>query len=99
MSLNALYNDILCAFSNDHIVKEPFILACSHVFCKTCLPKASDWVQCKICGSELKINANENIFMKSLNQKNFQESFYKLQMQMSKEFRKLEGNSILIGDS
>ena len=64
MSLNELYNDILCAWSKDHIVKEPINLACSHGVCKSCFPKDSETIECKICGTEQKINDNENVNMK-----------------------------------
>ena len=99
MSLSELYSDILCASSKDHIVKEPINLACSHGVCKICLPKGSETIECKICGTEQKINTNENIFMKNLIKSNLPGLFNNLEKQMSDQIKKLKGIMILICDS
>ena len=96
MSLCELYTDILCASSRDHIAKEPVTLSCSHGVCKSCLPKESNTVKCKHCGTEQKINANENVLIKNSIQKNLPGLFDKLERQMSEEIRKLKGISIFI---
>ena len=94
MSLSELYTDIICALSKDHIVKEPITLACSHGVCKSCLPKESDTIDCKICGTEQKINDNENVFMKTSIERNLPGLFEKMENQISEEIRQLKGNSI-----
>ena len=99
MSLNELYNDIFCALSKDHIVKEPINLACSHGVCKSCFPIGSDIIECKICETEQKIDAHENIFMKQFIERNLRGLFNKLEKQMIDEKRELKGISILICDS
>ena len=91
MSFSEIYADILCASSTDHIVKEPITLVCSHGVCKSCLPKESDTVKCKICGTERKITGHENILMKKLLKTNLPDLFYKLEKQMSEEIRNLKG--------
>ena len=96
MSLNELYTDILCASSKDHIVKEPITLACLDGVCKSCLPKGSDKIECNICGTEQKINTNENIFMKKLIERKLPELLNNLEKQMSDQIKKLKGKSILI---
>ena len=95
MSFNQLFNDITCASSKDHIVKEPITLACSHGVCNSCLPKDSYTIECKICGTEQKMNNNQNVFMKKLIERNLPELFDKLEKQMSKEIRELKGIPIL----
>ena len=64
MSYTEFYTYLLCASSKDHIVKEPINLACSHGVCNSCFPKDSETIECKICGTEQKINDNENVNMK-----------------------------------
>ena len=93
MSFNELYTDILCASSKDHIVKEPITLACSHGVCKSCLPKGSNTIVCKICGNKQKIIAHENIFMKKFIERNLSGLFDKLEKLMNEEIRKLKGNA------
>ena len=95
MSLSDLFTDILCALSNDHIVKEPVNLTCSHGVCKSCLPKESNKIKCKICETEQKIDANENIFIKKLIERNLQELFFKLEEQISEKIRNLKGIYVL----
>ena len=97
MSLNELNNDILCASSKDHIVKDPIPLACSHGVCKNCLSKESDAIKCEICGKKQKIkNVENNLISKISMQKNLPELFDKLEKQMSDETKKLKGILILI---
>ena len=99
MSYTEFYTYLLCASSKDHIVKEPINLACSHGVCKSCFPKGSDTIVCKICETEQKINNNKNIFITKLLKMNLHELFNKLEKQMSDQIIKLKGISIFIWDS
>ena len=96
MSFNELYSDILCALTKDHIVKVPITLGCLHVICNSCLTKGSGTIVCKICGTEQKIIAFENVYIEKLLKKNLPELFNKLEQQISDKIRKLKGISILI---
>ena len=91
MNFNELYHDLLCALTNDHIVKEPINLTCSHVVCKSCIPRDVETIECKICGAKQHITANENIFMKKYIANNLPGLFDKLEKQMSEEIRKYKG--------
>ena len=93
MSFNQSFNDKTCASSKNHIVKEPITLTCLHGVCKSCLPKKSDTIECKICGTEQKIIDNKNIFMKKFIERNLPELFDKLEKLMNEEIRKLKGNA------
>ena len=60
MRFNDLYSDLLCASTNDHILKEPINLTCSHEICRSCIPKDVNKIVCRICGAKQNITANEN---------------------------------------
>ena len=77
-------------------MKEPINLACSHGVCKSCLPKGSDKIKCKICGTEQQINNNKIVFIKKFIEMNLPELFNQLEKQMSDEKKKLKGILILI---
>ena len=101
MSIRELYPDLLCASSNDHIVKEPITLDCSHGVCKTCIPKNNNklnwkirWkIECKICGTNQQITKNENILMNKLIGMSLSGLFDALKKQMSEEIRKYKGTT------
>ena len=91
MSFNELYPKLLCASSNDHIVKEPFTLVCSHGVCKDCIPSNAEVIECKICGSNQEIIKKESIFMKNLIETSLPGLFDGLEKRMNDEIRKYKG--------
>ena len=67
--MNDLLRKLYCSLTNDHVVKEPISLSCSHSVCKQCISDHFK-IKCKICGietnkSSLKINT-ESAFVKRM---------------------------------
>ena len=65
------FSDLQCGLSNDHIVRGPISLICSHSICKKCV---SDQVkiQCRICNEEtdksnLQMNKESALVKNSIN--------------------------------
>ena len=91
MSFTESYPDLLCASSNNHIVKHPITLACSHIVCKSCIPKFTTTIKCQICGINQNFTAHENYLIKTLIEKSLPGLFDSLEKRMSDEIRKYKG--------
>ena len=72
MNTNEVYSELTCAYSNDHIVREPIHLICGHCICRGCLPNEENVkIHCKIeaCGhiteKDLR-NEKESILIKRM---------------------------------
>ena len=91
MSLIEVCTGLNCASSNDHIVEEPFILACSHGICKNCIPKDAQAVTCKICGTNQNITKKESTIMKNLINISLPGLFDGLERRMGEQIRKYKG--------
>ena len=91
MSLSELYPQLICASFDDHIVKEPINLACSHVACKSCIPKYKSTIKCKFCGTNQNITVYENFLMKKLIVMSLPELFNGLEKRMREQIKTYKG--------
>ena len=59
MASNKCLKDFICALSNDeHFVKQPILLSCTHCICKKCALIAQSTIKCTICGNINNIDFN-----------------------------------------
>ena len=99
MNTNEVYSELTCAYSNDHIVREPIHLICGHCICRDCLPNEENVkIHCKIeaCGQitekDLR-NEKESILIKRMIKKFLTGLLIEIETQTIKGINKFRGNN------
>ena len=98
MNLNEIFQQLKCALTNDHIVREPIHLGCGHCICKLCIP-IIDKIECQICGvvtNKNLRNESESILINAMIKFHLAGLYADLEEKTTKQLTKFNGIYIFI---